>query len=68
AYPHQAKLTPKAVNAPPTNAPTPTQTGAPGPHARPAIAPAPMPPPIAAPVMMSSLPAALALLSAVAMV
>lgn len=49
--PYQNKLTQKAANAPPTNAPTPKHTGAPGPQASPAVT---IPPPILAPVTAAS--------------
>ena len=58
---------PKAASAPPTNAPIVTQTGAPGPHARPAIAPPAIPPPMPAVVERSSFPAAETLFVEVAM-
>ena len=47
---------PSATAIPPTSAPTPTQTGAPGPHASPAAAPPRMPAPILALCLTASRP------------
>src|SRR5690606_28968365 len=61
------RSTPKAASAPPTKAPMVTQTGAPGPHARPARAPPATPPAMPAPVTETSRMATRDLSSAVAM-